>query len=344
MGFKRKGKNVKEVKKGTEARKGSQMVLPLQKKHGQHLLKNPGILEKIIEASDIKSSDTVFEIGPGTGNLTMLLAQRAKQVIAQEIDPRMAAEVKKRVNGAGKTNLLIREGDVLRAEWPPFHVCAANLPYNISSPFTFKLLAHRPMFRCAVIMFQKEFAERLVAKTGEASYGRLCINTSLFAKITTVCKVSRKSFNPPPEVDSMVVKFVPRDPPIEVDFSDWDGLIRICFGRKRKILHAAFKQKSCLKILEENYKTWCALTSTKPTTEPFKKYVLDVLTDAGVAQERAITLDIDCYLRLLLAFNRKGIHFSNVMKKSTDPTSIEAILASSAMEDDDGDADMEDDE
>jgi len=323
------------------------MVLPLQKKHGQHLLRNPGILDKIVEASDIKSSDTVFEIGPGTGNLTVQLAQRAKQVIAQEIDPRMAAEVKKRVTGAGKTNLIVREGDVLRADWPPFHVCAANLPYNISSPFTFKLLAHRPIFRCAVIMFQKEFAERLVAKTGEAAYGRLAINTSLFAKITTVCKVSRKSFNPPPNVDSMVVKIVPRDPPIEVDFSDWDGLMRICFGRKRKILHAAFKQKKSLKILEDNYKTWCALTSTKPTTEPFKKYVLDVLNEAGVAQVRAITLDLDSYLRLLLAFNRKGIHFSNMMKKSTDPTSIQEIFAASAMEDDDGDddgdVDMDDD-
>merc|ERR1719399_2196933 len=130
----------------------------------------------------------------------------AKRVCAQEIDPRMAAEVRKRAMTEGRMNLEVREGDVLRADWPAFDVCTANLPYQISSPFTFRLLAHRPAFRCAVLMFQREFAERLIAKVGEKQYGRLAVNTSLFVKVSCVCKVSRGSFNPPPEVDSMVVK------------------------------------------------------------------------------------------------------------------------------------------
>merc|ERR1711881_586977 len=109
-------------------------------------------------------------------------------------------------------------GDVLRTKWPVFDVCSANLPYQISSPFVFKLLAHRPAFRCAVLMFQKEFAERLVAEPTEPFYGRLALNTRLFVKVTRVCKVGRGSFHPPPEVDSMVVKMVPRDPPLNVDF------------------------------------------------------------------------------------------------------------------------------
>merc|ERR1719333_1374503 len=159
-------------------------------------------------------------------------------------------------------NLEVVEGDVLRADWPAFDACVANLPYQISSPFTFRLLAHRPLFRSAVLMFQKEFAERLIADVGESQYGRLALNTRLFVKVSCVCKVSRGSFNPPPEVDSMVVKLVPRNPPIQVNFREWDGMLRVVFCRKRKTLHANFNNKTVLKTLEENYKTWCSLTNT----------------------------------------------------------------------------------
>merc|ERR1719422_1739207 len=258
------GKGVKGSGKGKGDSGGPKvslggMSLPTNKKHGQHLLKNPGVIDKIVTAADMKPSDTVFEIGPGTGNLTMKLLEAAKRVVAHEIDPRMAAEVRKRAQEAGRSNLEVQEIDVLRGKWPTFDVCAANLPYQISSPFTFRLLAHRPLFRCAILMFQKEFAERLIAPVGDKQYGRLAVNTRLFVKVSCVCKVSRGSFTPPPEVDSMVVKVVPRDPPIEVDFREWDGLMRICFGRKRKTLRAAFATKSVCATLEENYKTWCAL-------------------------------------------------------------------------------------
>merc|ERR1719284_2023280 len=117
----------------------------------------------------------------------MRLLEQARRVVAFEIDPRMAAEVRKRATSAGRMNLELQDGDVLRTPWPVFDVCAANLPYQISSPFTFKLLAHRPLFRCAVLMFQKEFAERLIANVGESQYGRLAINVSLFVKVSCVC-------------------------------------------------------------------------------------------------------------------------------------------------------------
>merc|ERR1711920_246346 len=203
----------------------------------------------------------------------------------------MAAEVRKRATAAGRTNLEVKEGDTLRQEWPIFDVCAANLPYQISSPFTFKLLAHRPSFRCAVLMFQKEFAERLIAKVGDSQYGRLALNTSLFVKVSCVCKVSRGSFNPPPEVDSMVVKLVPRDPPIEADFREWDGLMRICFLRKRKTLRSSFCMSHTLRTLEENYKTWCALTGAAPSRQPIKEQALAALNQLGLTEQRAIKVD-----------------------------------------------------
>lgn len=287
-------------------------MIPTQKKHGQHLLRNPGIVDKIVAACDLKPSDNVIEIGPGTGNLTMRLLETAKKVIAYEIDGRMASEVRKRATTAGRQNLEVQEGDCLRVAWPAFDVCAANLPYKISSPFTFRLLAHRPSFRCAVLMFQKEFAERLIANVGEKQYGRLAVNVHLFVKVSCVCKVSRGSFNPPPEVDSMVVKIVPRDPPIQVDFREWDGLMRICFGRKRKTLRASFLMTHTMKTLEENYKTWCALTGAAPSKKPMKDMVLEVLSSCELLEERAIRIDLDTYFKLLLEFNRRGIHFTNM--------------------------------
>jgi len=296
---------------GGPAGAAAQVTFRMNKKLGQHLLKNPGIVDKIVSAGDIKPTDTVYEIGPGTGNLTMLLLEKAKKVVAQEFDPRMAAEVRKRAIGAGRMNLEVQDGDVLRADWPVFDCCIANLPYQISSPFTFRLLAHRPAFRCAVLMFQKEFAERLIAKVGEKQYGRLAVNTRLFVKVTCVCKVSRGSFNPPPEVDSMVVKMVPRDPPIDVDFREWDGLMRICFGRKNKVLRASFGNKDCIKTLEENYKTYCALTGSEPVKTPFKEHVMSALQALDLLEQRAIKIDLDMYFRLLLEFNKRGIHFSN---------------------------------
>merc|ERR1719235_1806837 len=287
-------------------------MIPTNKKHGQHLLKNPGIIDKIVAASELKPSDTVFEIGPGTGNLTMKLLAASQRVVAAEIDPRMAAEVRKRAITEGRMNLDVSEGDVLRAEWPPFDVCTANLPYQISSPFTFRLLSHRPLFRCAVLMFQKEFAERLIAECGSKNYGRLAVNTRLFCKVSCVCKVARGSFNPPPEVDSMVVKVVPRDPPIQVDFREWDGLMRICFGRKRKTLRASFMVKTTLGLLEDNYNTWCAVTETKPSETPVRDLILEALAAAELTEARAIRIDLDTYFKLLLEFNKRGIHFSNM--------------------------------
>ena len=306
----------------SQQRPSSGLSLPLDKSFGQHLLKNPGILDKIIEAARINSTDTVLEVGPGTGNVTIKLVTAAKQVVALEIDPRMAAEVKKRIQAAGRNNLRVIEGDAIKTTFPQFDVCVANLPYQISSPFVFKLLAHRPKFRCAVVMFQKEFAERLVAKVGEENYGRLAVNTQLFCNVTRVCLVSRGSFNPPPMVDSMVVKFVPHDHPVDVNFSEFDGMLRICFNRKNKTLHAQFTTKHVTKILEDNYKTYCAFSNAQPVPD-FKALMMGVLSSSSVSDVRAAKIDLEGYLALLLAFNKVGIHFSNTQGVDDDEDAMQ---------------------
>ena len=136
----------------------------MQKSKGQHLLKNPKILEQIKNKSGIKPTDIVLEIGPGTGNLTMLLLQESKKVIAIELDPRMVAQLLKRVSASEYSNKLqLIQGDILKQKLPFFNLCVANIPYQISSPIVFKLLNHRPFFRCAVLLIQREFAMRLIA-------------------------------------------------------------------------------------------------------------------------------------------------------------------------------------
>ena len=124
------------------------------KSFGQHILKNPKVVEQIIEKAGIKHTDIVLEIGPGTGNLTVQLLERGKKIIAMEIDPRMIAEVTKRVNKLGLTYKFgVIQGDAIKTQMPFFDICVANTPYQISSPLVFKLLQHRPMFRCAILMF-----------------------------------------------------------------------------------------------------------------------------------------------------------------------------------------------
>lgn len=166
-----------------------------------------------MEKAALRNTDTVLEIGPGTGNLTVKMLDRVKKVIACELDPRMVAELQKRVQGTHwQSKLSIMVGDVIKTELPFFDVCVANVPYQISSPLVFKLLLHRPFFRCAILMFQREFAQRLVAAPGDKLYCRLSINTQLLARVDHLMKVGKNNFRPPPKVESSVVRLEPRNP------------------------------------------------------------------------------------------------------------------------------------
>jgi len=118
------------------------------KDKGQHILKNPLIIQSMLEKAALRPTDVVLEIGPGTGNMTIKMLEKAKKVVACEIDSRMIAELQKRVQGTiYQSKLQIVYGDVLKSDLPFFDLCVANIPYQISSPLVFKLLSHRPLFR-----------------------------------------------------------------------------------------------------------------------------------------------------------------------------------------------------
>ncbi|KAH7697597.1 putative dimethyladenosine transferase [Aphelenchoides avenae] len=279
-------------------------ALPFNTDRGQHILKNPGIVNAIVEKSAIKATDTVMEVGPGTGNLSVKILEKAKRLVAFEIDQRMIAELKKRVIGTPYQHKLeVRAGDVLKSEdWPSFDVCVANLPYQISSPF---------VFRYAVLMFQKEFADRLIAKPGSKLYCRLSVSVQLLAKVEHLMKVKRTEFRPPPKVDSAVVRIEPRNPPPNINYKEWDGLLRLAFLRKNKTLLGIFRQKQVLDLLSKNYAVVCSLKN-QPVDKKFdmKSHVERVLADSGYAEKRARSMDIEDFLALLLAFNKADIHFS----------------------------------
>lgn len=147
----------------------------------------------------------------------------------------------------------IIQGDILETDLPFFDICVANIPYQISSPLTFKLLNHKHSFRCAVIMFQREFTMRMVAKPGDKDYSCLSVNTQLLAQVSHLLKVGRNNFRPPPKVDSSVVRIEPGKPHIEVGQKEWDGLLCLCFNRKNRKLGSIFKQKHVLGMLKHNY-------------------------------------------------------------------------------------------
>jgi len=279
---------------------------------GQHILKNPLVVNGIIEKAAIKSTDTVLEVGPGTGNMTMKLLDKAKKVIACELDPRLAAELNKRVQGtpyASKLEIIV--GDVLKTDLPYFDCCVANLPYQISSPFVFKLLLHRPFFRCAVLMFQREFAQRLIAKPGDKLYCRLSINTQLLARVDHLMKVGKNNFRPPPKVESSVVRIEPRNPPPPINFKEWDGLVRIAFVRKNKTLNAGFSSKVVLDMLEKNYRIHCSMNEIMLDKDfDFKEKLKNILETNEFDKKRARSMDIDDFLELLNMFNSHGIHFA----------------------------------
>ncbi|QEL63398.1 dimethyladenosine transferase [Candidozyma auris] len=292
--------------KTVDASKAVNSVFKFNTDLGQHILKNPLVAQGIVDKAQLKPSDVVLEVGPGTGNLTVRILEKARKVIASEMDPRMAAELTKRVAGTpNQKKLEIILGDFIKAELPYFDVCISNTPYQISSPLVFKLLNQPRPPRVSILMFQREFAMRLLARPGDALYCRLSANVQMWANVTHIMKVGRNNFRPPPQVESSVVRIEIKQPRPNIDFNEWDGLLRI--------------SSNVIEILEKNYKTLLATQNAEDSmavdsktdlTGVVKEKIETVLRDTGFADKRAAKLDQTDFLKLLYAFHQVGIHFA----------------------------------
>ncbi len=197
------------------------------KKLGQHFLVDRRVLARIGDYASLSEEDRVLEIGPGTGNLTEVLSTRVGTVFAIEVDPNLASSLEGRF-----PNVQVIRGDALKVPLPDYNKIVSNLPYQISSKITFRLL-ERP-FDLAVLMYQREFAERMVAKPGTKDYGRLTLNVALRADAEILERVPRGAFRPMPAVESAIVRLRPREERIPVDERAFDDLTRTLFSMRRK--------------------------------------------------------------------------------------------------------------
>ena len=137
-------------------------------------------------------------------------------------------------------------------------------------------------------MFQREFAQRLVARPGDAYYSRLAANAQLWAHVDLVMHVGRNNFRPPPQVESSVVRLVPKAPRPRVSYDEWDGLLRVCFLRKNRMLRASFLgTTSVLDMLEANWRTWCAQYDVVVDEEALP----DASGSGAIADDTAMAVD-----------------------------------------------------
>jgi len=200
------------------------------KRLGQHFLIDDRIARRQVEFAGIKRSETVLEIGPGLGALTRLLLRKTENVVTVEKNRRFCRYLEDEL-----PSLRIIEGDAVKVDLPQFDVVVANLPYQISSPMTFKLLERK--FDRAILMFQKEFAERMVAGRGEEGYSRLSVQVYYKSEAEIVEGVPRSAFYPQPEVESAVVSLKPRSPPFKVaDEALFSHLVDKLFQHRRKTI------------------------------------------------------------------------------------------------------------
>lgn len=189
------------------------------------------LLQRMISYASINKEDIVLEVGAGLGFLTELLSQECKRVVTVEVDSKLVKILKGQLHGLQNVDLI--EGDILSVNVPPFNKMVSTPPYSISSPILFWLLERA--FDCAVLTFQKEFAERLVGRVGSKDYGRLTVSTYYRAEVELLDYVSRDMFYPPPDVDSSVVRLKPRKPPFRVrNEKIFFELVRTLFTQRNK--------------------------------------------------------------------------------------------------------------
>lgn len=264
----------------------------------QHFLKNNGLIDTIIARARIKPTDTVLEIGAGTGNITVKLLQKARKVIAYENDSKMIRELNSKLDSELRNKLSLLNTDVLSQELPAFDVCISNIPFHISLPIVLKLLSSN--FRVAYLFVQKEFAARLTARAGSSDYSRLSVMCQLLANVEHIMKVSKNSFAPPPKVDTCFIKIEPKIPRPQIDADEFNRMLQICFGRKNKMLSANLNTSR----VEERVRA----------VEEFKEvehgaFIEALLEQTGLQTARPAKMEVEDFLSLLLSFKRSGINF-----------------------------------
>jgi 16S rRNA (adenine1518-N6/adenine1519-N6)-dimethyltransferase len=204
-----------------------------RKRFGQHFLTDTGVIDAIVAAIDPRPGDALIEIGPGLGALTQPLVERCGHMTVIELDRDLAARWRKHAS------LDVIEADVLTVDFASRGDklrIAGNLPYNISTPILFHLLDTAAQVQDQHFMLQKEVVERMAAAPGGKDYGRLSVMLQWRYHIERLFDVPPEAFEPPPRVDSAVVRMLPWPAPADVDRTTLEALVAVAFSQRRKLL------------------------------------------------------------------------------------------------------------
>lgn len=222
------------------------------KRLGQCFLCDPNLLEKIVRIADVNEGDTVVEIGAGIGFLTALIAARARRVIAIEVDPRLVSVLKEELGGHGNVEIVHR--DVLEFDFSSVRTdggegrikVIGNIPYSLSSPIVLRLLEYRASIERAVLLLQREVAERLASPPGTKDYGILSVYVALYTTATLENPVPSSCFFPRPDVESRVLRLDMRKELLcrVDDPAFFRQLVRAAFSKRRKTLLNSLKSST----------------------------------------------------------------------------------------------------
>ena len=218
-----------------------------RKRFGQNFLHDAGIIDRILRAINAKAGEHLLEIGPGQGALTEGLLGSGAQLDVVELDKDLVPILQHKF--AGRGNFRLHQGDALKFDFNQLEVPArsikvvGNLPYNISTPLIFHLLSHAGLIRDMHFMLQKEVVERMAAGPGGGDWGRLSIMVQYHCRVEHLFNVGPGAFNPPPKVDSAIVRLVPHEvlPHPAKDARLLEQVVREAFNQRRKTLRNTLK-------------------------------------------------------------------------------------------------------
>ena len=224
-----------------------QLNLKPTKKLGQNFVVDANTCRKIVKLATVEKSDIALEIGPGLGSLTLALLEEASQVIAIEIDSRLANQLPKTAaeRGFDQDKLKVINDDAISVRELPFNptVLVANLPYNVSVPVLLNILEHFPTITRGVVMVQSEVADRLAAVANNKDYGSPTVKANWWAHLKIAGNVSRSVFWPIPNVDSSLVRFDRHLPAgSEAERVATFSVVDHAFAKRRKMLRSALSQ------------------------------------------------------------------------------------------------------
>jgi 16S rRNA (adenine1518-N6/adenine1519-N6)-dimethyltransferase len=220
-----------------------------RKRFGQHFLTDKQIIQRIIDAIAPTPEQKIVEIGPGQGAITRPLLKKTGKLIAIELDRDLIPQLKHRCEDAGE--LTIHQADALEFDFKELIDnnetlrLVGNLPYNISTPLIFHLLTYAKHISDMHFMLQKEVVDRMAAMPATSDYGRLSIMVQYHCKVTALFHVPPQAFNPPPKVDSSIVRIIPyRELPHRANnYKHFAHLVKTAFSQRRKTL------RNCLKLI-----------------------------------------------------------------------------------------------